>query len=406
MKPSNHKENPLFTPSGCLSRESLENMALGTLQGEDLKLVESHLAICDFCADSFEGSKAWLKQKENGQNQPSVPTSKEASISTSLIRKHSTFGERINGINERVHARTEFHAQIGHVRKERKLRSPYYGMVAVAASIILFFGIYYIVKLRPDLRHPSVAMEKIIPDESVPATITDSIYPSLQESLEVTPIPGNEKRESPIPLRELSRDKSVVTVTDNDDLIITENIPSVNNPPLDTSPANNVAADEVVVVAYKVPAAGSNNKDSQPVLKENLNNQPGVIAGVESKRSQKSNITRESEMAEEAAVFTVVEQMPEFQGGEQKLLEFLSSHMQYPDAARTGGIQGKVYVSFVVNEIGKISDVKILRGIGGGCDEEALRVVKLMPPWTPGKQQGKAVKTMFNLPIDFKLNKQ
>jgi protein TonB len=102
-------------------------------------------------------------------------------------------------------------------------------------------------------------------------------------------------------------------------------------------------------------------------------------------------------------IYSYVEQMPTFPGGEDKLMEFLGNNLKYPSMARETGIQGKVFITFVVNEDGKISDVKILRPLGGGCDEEALRVVKAMPNWKPGKQNGRSVPVQFNLPIQFKL---
>lgn len=102
-------------------------------------------------------------------------------------------------------------------------------------------------------------------------------------------------------------------------------------------------------------------------------------------------------------VFDVVEEQPEFPGGVQKLYEFIGKNIQYPPMARESGVQGKVYVQFVVGKDGKIREAKVLRGIGSGCDEEALRVVKMMPSWTPGKQRGKAVSVRYNLPIVFKL---
>jgi protein TonB len=77
--------------------------------------------------------------------------------------------------------------------------------------------------------------------------------------------------------------------------------------------------------------------------------------------------------------------------------------MKYPDAARENNIEGRVIVKFVVNEDGKISDIQIARSLERSCDEEAKRVVASMPPWKPGKQNGKAVKVLFNLPIVFKL---
>jgi protein TonB len=102
-------------------------------------------------------------------------------------------------------------------------------------------------------------------------------------------------------------------------------------------------------------------------------------------------------------IFTIVEQMPEFPGGEEKLFEYLGKNIKYPAMARENGITGTVYVTFVVEGNGKITDVKKLRGIGGGCDEEAIRVVKSMPEWKPGKQNGKSVRVQYNLPIKFTL---
>jgi protein TonB len=93
--------------------------------------------------------------------------------------------------------------------------------------------------------------------------------------------------------------------------------------------------------------------------------------------------------------------MPEFQGGEEELMKFLKNNISYPQMAKESGIQGTVYVTFVVTSAGKVISASVLRGIGGGCDEEALRVVKMMPEWKSGKQNGQAVPVQFNLPIKF-----
>ncbi|MFN4124105.1 MAG: energy transducer TonB [Flavobacteriales bacterium] len=102
-------------------------------------------------------------------------------------------------------------------------------------------------------------------------------------------------------------------------------------------------------------------------------------------------------------IYTFVEQMPEFPGGEEELFKYLSKNIKYPAMARESGLTGTVYVTFVVEGDGKITDVKILRGIGGGCDQEALRVVQNMPPWKSGKQNGRPVRVQCNLPIKFTL---
>lgn len=110
----------------------------------------------------------------------------------------------------------------------------------------------------------------------------------------------------------------------------------------------------------------------------------------------------EEEIGEEE-IFQVVENQPEFPGGMSELYVFLRENVKYPPIAKESGIQGRVFVNFVVEKNGSISNVKVLRGIGGGCDEEAIRVVNSMPKWNPGKQRGKPVRVSFNLPIKFTL---
>jgi protein TonB len=100
----------------------------------------------------------------------------------------------------------------------------------------------------------------------------------------------------------------------------------------------------------------------------------------------------------------VVEIMPSFPGGDEERQKFLYDHIVYPQGAAENGIEGTVYIQFIVDTKGNITDVKILRGIGQGCDEEVLRVVKMMPQWNPGRQNGRNVRVLYNMAISFKLN--
>jgi len=102
-------------------------------------------------------------------------------------------------------------------------------------------------------------------------------------------------------------------------------------------------------------------------------------------------------------IFDVVENSPEFPGGMEAWNQYLSKNLKYPTQARRMGIEGTVYVVFVVNTDGSVQDVELLRGIGGGCDEEALRVVSGAPKWSPGKQRGRPGRVRMRLPIRFKL---
>ena len=102
-------------------------------------------------------------------------------------------------------------------------------------------------------------------------------------------------------------------------------------------------------------------------------------------------------------ILTIVEKMPVFPGGEQELFNYLNKNIKYPAIARENGIQGRVFVTFVVDAEGKVKDAKILRGLGSGLDDEALRVVRNMPAWKPGMQNGRVVQVQYNLPIVFTL---
>ena len=111
------------------------------------------------------------------------------------------------------------------------------------------------------------------------------------------------------------------------------------------------------------------------------------------------------EKPKEPEVYTFVDESAEYPGGRSELLKYLAEHIQYPQTAREMGIEGKCYLTFVVSENGFISNVKVKKGVTDckECDEEAMRVVRSMPHWKPGKINGKAVNSVFSLPVTFKL---
>ncbi len=118
--------------------------------------------------------------------------------------------------------------------------------------------------------------------------------------------------------------------------------------------------------------------------------------------ADKPEVVKEEE--KEAEIFTYVEEMPSFPGGPEEMFRFFSANIQYPEIAKRAGVEGKIFVSFVVTRGGVIRDVAVVKGIGAGCDEEAVRVVKTMPGWNPGKQNGNPVSVRVSIPIIFKLN--
>jgi len=114
--------------------------------------------------------------------------------------------------------------------------------------------------------------------------------------------------------------------------------------------------------------------------------------------SENARITEESDLP-----LLVADQMPQFPGGEREMMRFIRFNLHYPPSAQENGVQGTVILNFVVDREGKITNIKVIKGIGFGCDEESVRVLQKMPLWTPGKQKGQAVLVSFTMPIRFVL---
>jgi len=120
----------------------------------------------------------------------------------------------------------------------------------------------------------------------------------------------------------------------------------------------------------------------------------------------KVNLTDKGTVSDSSEIFVMVEDNPSFPGGQEARIKFLVENINYPNLAKEQNIQGTVYLQFVVEKDGRITHVKVLRGVGGGIDEEAVRVTKAMPNWNPGKQLNKPVRVQFNMPIKFVLSEE
>lgn len=131
---------------------------------------------------------------------------------------------------------------------------------------------------------------------------------------------------------------------------------------------------------------------------ENVEGEPQVEFNV----APATEVITEEDVVEQ--VYTIVEQMPDFPGGTDELMKFLAKKTKYPPLALRMGIEGSVYVQFVVTKEGSIDAVQVVKGISKECDEEAMRVIKSMPNWKPGKQNGRTVPVKYVLPIKFKID--
>jgi len=123
----------------------------------------------------------------------------------------------------------------------------------------------------------------------------------------------------------------------------------------------------------------------------------------ENTQIEQVEVQPEEEEEEEIVNFYVIENKPEFPGGQAAMFKYIAEHTKYPEIAKENGITGKVFVQFVIDKDGSVTDVKVIRGVDPYLDKEAVRVVKSMPKWKPGSQRGKPVKVSFQLPINFTL---
>ena len=190
------------------------------------------------------------------------------------------------------------------------------------------------------------------------------------------------------------RDKKVVTDTGIVDPVFEEEIIPITEqeqPKQAPPPPEAPKAEEVLNII---------ENDSQ-VEESTIQASDDTQAAVEVKYTP---VEVEEEEVDEQQIFQVVEENPEFPGGMKECMKFLSNNIKYPQISQENGVQGRVIVQFVVNADGTIVDPVVVRGVDPYLDKEALRVIKLMPKWKPGKQRGKAVRVRYTQPVLFRLN--
>lgn len=149
------------------------------------------------------------------------------------------------------------------------------------------------------------------------------------------------------------------------------------------------------------PAIEEIEKDVEAGKKTQVGDNNMVVDEVKEEPKQEVKQVIQEEV--DNTVYTIIQKMPTFPGGEAAMMKFISDNIKYPPMAKEAGIKGTVFVTFVVDREGNITNPQIMKGIGGGCDEEALRVIKMMPKWSPGEQNGKKVLVKINVPIKFVL---
>jgi TonB family protein len=354
------KEN-MFEPSGCLTRDAFEALLNHQLPAGAKAAADEHLESCPFCSDALEG----YTSQSQGTN------------FASLLEKTDEGFDKIMKKNQ---------------SKSGKKRTLWIS-ISTAATILMLVGLFLLTnRSKPKMQVAQNIMKDSISKKSFTKNKELADIPEKEQQKQTKPKAAHAKPEqkeiySPLNENKTDADKNIVVENDRElkkaaGSTITEAAPVTNENSM-------VVADEIKTEDFK----------------EKIEDRPLSSSQANYKRAADSPALKNVSGDEQEPVLLSVEQMPEFPGGIKNLTKYLKENLKYPTTASDMGISGKVVVQFVVEKDGRITNIKVLRGIGGGCDEEAVRVVSMMPNWKPGTQNGKPVPVYYYLPISFILPK-
>ena len=366
--------NELFLPDGCLTGSALEYFLAGNLSKTDQQLVEQHLAICEMCRDAVEGYRS--------ENISEIP----------------------DDLMERIHLKT-LKAAGSNIKKPliQKKIIPY---ISLAASLILLIGLFFMfrkitgvhTKMIAEQQEEQVAAapaeKEVIPEKKIIVSKEKNANPVISGQKVITKEnikSAMKKPETEVPV---VPPKKIV----NEQLTVSQRNQSV---PVEVK--NNIETESTDEIAIKANTSG-NAAFTSAIAKKDQSGQQEKI-----QRMTDNNINSYKEtFADETAgepVFAAVEALPTFKGGDLgKFATYVQEHLKYPPEAAQMGVEGKVFVNFVVDSTGNISDVKVLRGVDSLLDREAVRVISQSPKWKPGYQRGKPVNVQFTVPVIFKIS--
>lgn len=398
MTKHNLNQASIFSVSGCLTENALVLYTQNQLSAAQRVEVEEHTSTCEMCKDSLEGYAFWMKQHADPKTMKTGPEKLKVSP--------AAFASRTELIRERIRQRVNFHKQVAAVKNQRKMKKPYSWM-ATAATVILFLAVFYIVRVQNIFDKNKLAESTQNKNITIPDSVV-KIEASTEKPAEIAQQFSNSKPQRKRTVAE-SKEQEALSIVENDinlvddskivgPLVANTATEKSNSYPIGTeetiSPQVPASAEEeaIVLLEYKVKTVQAEAVKKETAEDEVVNYIEGVRIASKTSPSQKSD-----------EVFMIVEQMPQFPGGEESLKKFLSENIQYPQLAKENGIEGTVVVSFVVLKNGKLTDIKAIKSLGGGCDEQAIAAVKAMPRWIPGVHSGHKVDVRFNLPIVFKI---
>lgn len=369
----------LFNVSGCLTTGTMLKFLDEQLSQDESSIVQNHLGSCELCTDALEGFSTVTDR-------------------ASILKTLETINRKIT---EKV-SQSSTQKQLA----EKKTRNLWvYG--SVAASIGLLIGLYFIFNqintqtssemamiADTTIKHKTTSLENDIPETE--KTDQETVEKSSIIQYETTDRAGITI--GGIPMAEPQMKVEEVAKTAPMEYDATEEIADAEMPEI-------IGTDTNVTLHYETI-------DMEPA-----GNIPALTGGASINKSRKytaidnnmksltASYMIQSDNIDDSTVFTIVEESPEFTGGKKALSKFYRKNLVYPEQALANRIEGTVYLQFTVEIDGTLSDIIVLQPIGYGCEEEAIRLIKLMPPWEPAKDNGVPVRKSMNLPVKFELPK-
>jgi TonB family protein len=390
----NNMISVLFTPSGCLTGDALLLYVNGTLKGSELIRAQQHVSACALCADAVDGLRLWLSENnstapfssgmmektdaesiELTQNQPGIDKNKTQSALP------GDFKARTDEINERLRQRLQSHISVEKTEYNRFVHHPL-AWLSAAATILLFIGGGYVIWMQRHSDSQELAqkmrLDSILNPIAFGTTGYDALpFPPSQSTAVLTIKYDRKKRDKVPPVLAIVTDGARITASGN---------------------VNLANAEEHVEFTKSQRSQAAEEREED--YNESVYKRDHPVAVV---RRGGAAMRNEDPADESESLYAFVNEMPSFPGGDTERKRFFAKHIRYPLYAAENDIQGNIVVGFIVKKDGSLANVKILHGIGGGCDEEALRVVKMMPPWKPGYQNGKKANVLVTMPVYFKL---
>jgi protein TonB len=339
------KINIEYKGKGCVPQDILLRYLNGGLSGSEMNSVERHLSGCPMCADEMEG----LGLLDNP--------------------------ESIIAISEKLNDRVD--RSVSGVEKGFWHSTPF----RIAASVTLLIALSGLIYLTSTLNTPSTILsehidtianeasqERLFEEEKM---VEDSIRNAVNEVMGED-LDRVAKQIGEMPMKSAQQKSRAVAP-----------------PPPKPLAKVNIVNDEIFIEDSEV-------KEDMALFESEFREDIAVKI---------IDFANNEEEIDEEEIFVIVEEMPTFRGGDiNKFREYINEHLKYPEAAAESGVQGRVILSFVVEPTGKVSNVKVLRGVDPHLDKEAVRVIESSPEWNPGKQRGKPGRVSFNIPVIFVLN--